>query len=238
MQPTLAALAAQLGARASRSSIRGSAVVDACIGGQESIVKEIATPRGWYRTYDKFVSGDSVHKELQSRCFPCASPAASSCRVCVLSCCLAGLWGGDAGGMAALPSVARRLVAPALTCVSSLGAPEEEDRRRSLARRRECVAANLQGAWCCSLGQSFDVVHCMSGGFLNLALVLSSGIPVRYKVGSLGPLPFPSGPSPQPGALARGPSVRQGHLRLRFCVRRALAKATGAVGCVERRRGL
>jgi len=34
----------------------------------ESIVKEIATPRGWYRTYDKFVSGEAVNKELQARC--------------------------------------------------------------------------------------------------------------------------------------------------------------------------
>lgn len=33
-------------------------------------MKEIATPRGWYRTYDKFVSGDAINKELQSRWLP------------------------------------------------------------------------------------------------------------------------------------------------------------------------
>ena len=32
------------------------------------------------------------------------------------------------------------------------------------------------------LGQEFDVVHCMSGGFLNLALVLSAKIPIKFKV--------------------------------------------------------
>lgn len=39
---------------------------------QESIVKEIATPRGWYRTYDKFVSGDAINKQLQDRSRPCS----------------------------------------------------------------------------------------------------------------------------------------------------------------------
>ena len=34
------------------------------------------------------------------------------------------------------------------------------------------------------LGQEFDVVHCMSGGFLNLALVLSAKIPIKFKVGA------------------------------------------------------
>ncbi len=32
---------------------------------QQSIVKEIATPRGWYRTYDKFRNGEPVNKALQ-----------------------------------------------------------------------------------------------------------------------------------------------------------------------------
>ena len=32
---------------------------------QESIVKEIATPRGWYRTYEKFTGGAELDKELQ-----------------------------------------------------------------------------------------------------------------------------------------------------------------------------
>ena len=47
--------------------IRGIAEGDGWVGEQESIVKEIATPRGWYRTYDKFVSGDNVNQQLQSR---------------------------------------------------------------------------------------------------------------------------------------------------------------------------
>ena len=34
------------------------------------------------------------------------------------------------------------------------------------------------------LGQEFEVVHCMSGGFLNLALVLSAKIPIKFKVGA------------------------------------------------------
>lgn len=83
---------------------------------QESIVKEIATPRGWYRTYDKFVSGEAVNKELQAR-----------------------------------------------------------------------------------LGQEFDVVHCMSGGFLNLALVLSAKIPIKFKVLVLDSTPI----MPQPKAFVR-----------------------------------
>lgn len=83
---------------------------------QESVVKEIATPRGWYRTYDRFVSGDGVSVELQA-----------------------------------------------------------------------------------SLGQSFDVVHCMSGGFLNLALVLSSKIPAKFKVLVLDSTPI----MPQPKAFVR-----------------------------------
>jgi len=83
---------------------------------QESIVKEIATPRGWYRTYDRFVSGDAVSKELQA-----------------------------------------------------------------------------------TLGQNFDVVHCMSGGFLNLALVLSSKIPAKFKVLVLDSTPI----MPQPKAFVR-----------------------------------
>ena len=84
---------------------------------QESIVKEIATPRGWYRTYDRFVAGeDTISKELQA-----------------------------------------------------------------------------------NLGQEFDVVHCMSGGFLNLALVLSSKLPLRFKTLVLDSTPI----MPQPKAFVR-----------------------------------
>mgnify|MGYP001404639508 CR=1 FL=1 len=36
---------------------------------QESIVKEIATPRGWYRTYEKFTGGAELDKELQAKLF-------------------------------------------------------------------------------------------------------------------------------------------------------------------------
>lgn len=83
---------------------------------QESIVKEIATPRGWYRTYEKFTGGAELDKELQA-----------------------------------------------------------------------------------TLGQEFDVVHCMSGGFLNLALALTSSIPVRFKVLVLDSTPI----MPQPKAFVR-----------------------------------
>lgn len=83
---------------------------------QESVVKEIATPRGWYRTYDKFRNSDAVSAELQA-----------------------------------------------------------------------------------SLGQNFDVVHCMSGGFLNLGLVLSSKVALKFKVLVLDSTPI----MPQPKAFVR-----------------------------------
>ena len=37
-----------------------------------------ATPRGWYRTYDKFVSGEAVNKELQASAT--LTPQVSPCR--------------------------------------------------------------------------------------------------------------------------------------------------------------
>jgi len=85
---------------------------------QESIVKEIATPRGWYKTYIKFAKGDGPSEEL------------------------------------------RQL-----------------------------------------LGREYDVVHCMSGGFLNLGLVLSVRhlIPLRFKYVVMDSTPI----LPQPKSFVR-----------------------------------
>jgi len=85
---------------------------------QESIVKDISTPRGWYRTYLNFAKGDGPSDELRQ-----------------------------------------------------------------------------------TLGREYDVVHCMSGGFLNLGLVLSVRhlIPLRYRYVVMDSTPI----LPQPKSFVR-----------------------------------
>uniref|UniRef100_A0A7S4PFY4 Uncharacterized protein n=2 Tax=Guillardia theta TaxID=55529 RepID=A0A7S4PFY4_GUITH len=87
---------------------------------QESLVKEIATPRGWYRTYQRFLGETNEAKDLREK-----------------------------------------------------------------------------------LSQNFDIVHCMSGGFLNLGLVImgmeAAGAPFSFKCLVLDSTPI----MPQPKAFVR-----------------------------------